>query len=358
MDMKIQNLLSKSETYIPADCREISYNGRIDFSNPKIPIFIYPASYALAFFTGREIGVVIKNNNDYFNNYLGYIVDGVQKKAILSNDGNVQKIILADDLESSKKHNVVIFKRQDTCHEFEFYGFVISNDGSLDIPKKKHRRQMEFYGDFITCGDMSETDCSFNRTDSDYDGSYSNVWYSYSMITARILNAEADIIAQNEASLMGGTCDRDYGIKNMYDKLQYNKNLGDIKEWNFENYRPHVVVVAIGQNDFEHYDFMKTDPYGEKAMVWKNCYRDFILNLRSVYPNALIVLATSILNHNSSWDRAIGSICTDIHEAKIVHFLYSSNGRGGMAIGKPQAEGMAFELSMFIKGFGNSIWHE
>lgn len=205
MDMNIQNLLSKSETYIPADCREISYNGRIDFSNPKIPIFIFPASYALAFFTGREIGVVIKNNNDYFNNYLGYIVDGVQKKVTLSNDGKVQKIILADDLESSKKHNVVIFKRQDTCHEFEFYGFVISKNGDLDIPKKKHRRQMEFYGDFITCGDMSETDCSFNSADSDYDGSYSNVWYSYSMITARILNAEANIIAQNEASLMGGT---------------------------------------------------------------------------------------------------------------------------------------------------------
>ena len=61
---------------------------------------------------------------------------------------------------------------------------------------------------------------------------------------------------------------------------------------------------------------------------WKQHYREFVLNIRRCYPNAFIVLTTTIINHHPSWDRAIGQICLNINDEKIHHFLYSCNGRG------------------------------
>jgi len=358
-----REFLKKNEDYVSTDCEKINYGGRIDFSDSKAPIFVFPGSLAQMFFKGSKLKVLIKNNHSYLDNYLGYIIDGVQKKVLLSNDHCVHEIALADDLSEDEKHQIIIFKRQDACHEFTFYGFIMSKDSIICTPDKKPRRCMEFYGDSVTAGELSEAVDYVGKPDPIHNGEYSNAWYSYAMITARMLKAQVNVIAQGGISVMDHTGyfhEPDYiGMESAYDKIHFNPDLGKVKDWDFRKFTPHVVVIALGQNDAAPEDYMKENPEGKKAEIWKKHYEQFVLNIRRKYPNAFIVLTTTILNHHPSWDRAIGLICRNIDDAKIVHFLYSWNGRGTPGhVRIPEAQQMAFEIYAFIKSFGDEIWKD
>ncbi|MGH4052897.1 MAG: electron transporter RnfD [Clostridium sp.] len=352
----------ESEKIVIANLEELTYSGRIDFTNSLEPIFIFPASSVSMCFTGVSLKILVKNNHSYYINYIGYIIDGVEKKVLLSNDSSLQEITLVSDLRGDKFHEVIVFKRQDACHEFTFYGFNVSKDSKIIKHSKKPRKCIEFYGDSAATGELIEDVDYVIKQNLNYNGEYSNAWHSYAMVTARNLKAQVSIIAQGGISLLD---DSGYfheteciGMESIYDKLHFNPDIGDITNWDFRGYTPQVVVIDIGQNDAVPRDYMKEDDKGEKAKKWSEHYREFVLNIRRCYPNAFIVLTTTIMNHHSSWDRAIGIICLKINDVKIQHFLYSCNGRGTpLCIRIPEAEQMAFELSIFLKSFGPEIWN-
>lgn len=354
-------VLEETEKFVNGGTEKLTYSGRIDFSHSLSPVFIFPGSSVSMAFTGSKLKILIKNNHSYYDNYIGCILDGVQKKFLISNDNSMQEIILKNDSRDVKAHEVIVFKRQDSCHEFTFYGFIIDKDSEVIMPPKKSGRCIEFYGDSAAAGAQIEDTDYLVTQESNYNGEYSNAWYSYAMMTARNLNACVSIIAQGGISLLNNTGyfhspDR-IGMESIYDKIHFNPDLGDVINWDFKRYIPQVVVIDIGQNDAYPKDYMKTDKDGMKAKIWKEHYRNFVLNIRKKYPHALIVLSTTIMKHDSSWDRAIGAICMEINDEKIVHFIYSFNGRGTPFCTRVwHAEEMSFELSMFIKGFEPEIW--
>jgi hypothetical protein len=353
--------LKESEKLVKADLSKLTYSGRIDFYDPLAPIFIFPASSVSMLFTGAELKLLVKNNHSYYDNYIGFIIDGVQKKILLSNDNSIQEITLTSCLCDNTSHEVVLFKRQDVCHEFTFYGFIISKDSKILTPSNKSRRCMEFYGDSAAVGELIEMIDYAEKLEVKHNGEYSNVWYSYAMMTARNLKTQVSIIAQGGISLLDNAgyfhVPDSIGMESIYDKLHFNPSLGNVSSWDFNRYTPQVVIIDIGQNDAVPEDYMKNDKDGEKAKTWKNHYREFVLNIRRKYPNSYIVLTTTIMNHHSSWDRAIGIICQKINDEKILHFLYSCNGRGTPICNRlGQAEQMSFELSMFLKGLEPNIW--
>lgn len=353
--------IKESDKLVKTNLEELTYSGRIDFTNHLAPIFIFPASSVSMSFTGGSLKILVKNNHSYYDNYIGYIIDGVEKKVLLLNDSSLQKITLAKDLEKDKVHEVILFKRQDVCHEFTFYGFNVSKESKILIPTKKPRKCIEFYGDSTVAGELIDDVDYVAKHNPKYNGEYSNAWHSYAMVTARNLKAQVSIIAQEGISLLD---DKEYfhapkciGMESIYDKLHFNPGLGDVTNWDFKRYTPQVVVIDIGQNDTVPLDYMKEDENGEMAKKWKQHYGEFVLNIRRCYPNAFIVLTTTIKKHHPSWDRAIGQICLNINDVKINHFLYTCNGRGTpLCIRSPEAEQMAFELSIFVKSFGSEIW--
>ena len=102
---------------------------------------------------------------------------------------------------------------------------------------------------------------------------------------------------------------------------------------------------------------MKEDPEGKKAKRWKAVYRQWIEALRKTYPRAAIVLTTTILCHDPSWDKAIHQVWEELGDERIYHFLYSENGSGTPGhIRIPEAERMAEELSGFIESLPEEIW--
>lgn len=180
-------------------------------------------------------------------------------------------------------------------------------------------------------------------------------------MTARKLNAQIHDIAQGGIPLLDGTgwfaAPQYIGIESTYDKIQYHPNLGPVKKWDFSKYRPHVVVIAIGQNDNHPEDYMAEDYYCQKAIHWRKHYKAFIKKIRKQYPDAQIILTTTILGHDANWDKAIGDVCEEIADKKVHHFLYSNNGCGTKGhIRIPEADRMSDELTAYISSLGEAIW--
>ncbi|OYO59407.1 electron transporter RnfD [Lachnotalea glycerini] len=337
----------------------LQYSGRIDFEDKNAPVFIYPCSWVKMNFTKNTLKVVVENHHECWNNYLGYILDGVQGKLLLSRKGKEEIEIPVD--KKNEEHELLLFKRQDACHLFTFLGFLVEDDCVVKHADSKPKKKIEVYGDSVSAGEVSEAIDYVGKEDPKHNGEYSNSWYSYAWMTARKLGAEIHDIAQGGISLLNKTgwfCAPEYiGMEDTYDKLNYNPHLGSVKPWDFTKYRPHVVIVAIGQNDNHPEDYMAAEPKGVKAKYWKEHYEMLIRNLRLKYPKSVLILTTTILNHAKEWDDAIEEVCQKVNDSNLFHFLYTRNAAGTPGhIRISEAEEMSDELSAFIESLGQKIW--
>lgn len=338
----------------------LQYSGRIDFEQKDAPIFIYPATYVKMNFTGSTLKAIVENHHNCWNNYLGYWLDGKQGKLLLSMEG---KETIGIPVDSDREvHELMLFKRMDSCHTVTFYGFEVEDDSILTAVEAKPDRKIEVFGDSVSAGEVSEAVEYVGQPDPEHNGEYSNSYYSYAWMTARKLGAELHDIAQGGIALLDGTGyfgPPDYmGMEQVFDCMEYSPFLGEKKKWDFSRYCPHVVIIAIGQNDSHPEDYMHENPSGKKADLWKEHYEAFIRKIRTIYPQAVMILTTTILEHSREWDEAIEEVCRKIQDDKLYHFLYSRNGSGTKGhIRIPEAEQMSEELSGFIRSLGEEIWN-
>lgn len=339
---------------------KLRYSGRIDFTDREAPVMVYPCSYVVLRFTGRRLTVLVENRHAYWDNYIGYFLDGKQYCVRLEMS-NRQEITVTAEETPDGVHEFMLFKRMDACHHLIIHGFELEEDAALLDPPPAKMRRMEFYGDSVSAGEVSEAVEYVGKEDPEHNGQYSNSWYSYAWMTARRLGAELNDIAQGGIALLDGTgwfaAPGYLGMERIYDKITYNPELGSQKPWDFSSYIPHVVVIAIGQNDSNPDDYMAREPGGERAERWKLRYEQFVRTIGTKYPRATIILATTVLRHDAHWDEAIDEVCKKIGEPRVHHFLYSKNGSGTPGhIRIPEAEQMARELGTFIESLGEAIW--
>ena len=218
--------------------RFLMFSGRIDDRNLERPEFIFPASSLFFRFFGREAKLTVTNRNAYWNNAAGAIVDGVQKRFGLKNEGVTELVLLQE--EEDGEHEVLFFKRMDGCHEMVLEELQLS--------------------EAVHC---------IGRPDPEHQGEFSNSWYSYGWILARKLNACLHDIAQGGIALMDGTGwflePEQMGMETVWDKVHYHPDFGEPTCWDFSRYIPQVVIVAVGQNDSHPRDFMAEEMAGELA---------------------------------------------------------------------------------------------
>lgn len=362
--------------------------GRTTSDSPAYQTWSFPYTQVHFHCTGTTVGARLVHHWGYGDIHLGAIIDGMQVKAPVPIDAahdaisltngypsrtdpngtalaerQPVDIILAEHLPNIE-HDVIIFKRQDEGNaRFDMHGVLIDDEATITAPAEPMPdRRIEFYGDSVTCGERCEAICYTGQADPDVDLSgYSNAWHSYAAVTARNLNAQAHLVSQGGASLIDGIGwfhAPDYlGLESIWDRAAYNPELGATPQWDFSRYTPHVVVVAIGQNDAHPYDFMAEDYSGGQARHWRQRYIDFVHALRRVYPNALIVLTTTILQHDPAWDRAIDEVCDTMADPRVRHFMYLRNGTA--TPGHPrisEQREMAMELTSYLRSFGPELW--
>ena len=140
--------------FIKFDNEFLEYSGRIDYETDKT-IFVFPCSFVKMKFRGRTLKAVVDNNHGYWDNYLGLMIDGKLSKIKLSNDPGKQELNLLENAEYNI-HEVMLFKRQDSCHEIGFYGFEADDDSKLQEIIKKTTGKIEVYGDSVSAGEVSE----------------------------------------------------------------------------------------------------------------------------------------------------------------------------------------------------------
>jgi hypothetical protein len=193
-----------------------------------------------------------------------------------------------------------------------------------------------------------------------HNGAFSNSWYSYSLMTARNLGAEIHNNAQGGIAVLDNTgyfVSGTVGLESTWDKLRYNAELGPCTPWNFEQWTPHAVIFALGQNDKNPVDFIDSDP--ARREHWKSTYAGILRNIRAKYPRALFVVITTLLNHPAGWDTALDEMVATLADPRIVRLRFTRAGIGTPGhprIGE-EAE-MAHELTAFLAGYGKDLWEE
>lgn len=350
----------ENAVYIEMTRKELLYMGRIGWTQQGEPLFVFPASSVAFRFYGTGFGICLTNKSQYWDSYLGVIIDGVEKKFKLKDVEDMQYIEIADKLDD-KEHEVLIFKRMDNCHQFVIHHLLLSDSSRISPAPAYSGRKIEVYGDSVSAGEVSEAIEYVGKEDPKHQGEFSNSYYSYAWILARKLNAQLHDIAQGGIALMDKTgwfLEPDaIGLESIWDKVSYNPFFGKVTFWDFSKYQPEVVIIAIGQNDSHPSDYMAEDYNGEKAENWRKHYRDFVKKIREVYPKAFIILQTTLLCHHKNWDRAIEDVCKELDDKRIVHYLYKRNGigtKGHLRI--TEAEEMAEELAAFLESFGDNIF--
>lgn len=344
---------------IPLDHIDLQYMGRMDRSNPKKPEFVFPASLLKFRFFGKKAVLTVSNRNSYWDNYVGVIVDGVQKSISIQKRGETKIILLVENFD--REHEILFFKRMDSCHEVVLERLELS-DGSRLLPSPSlPKRKIEVYGDSVSAGEVSEAVDFVGMEDPEHQGEYSNSWYSYGWLLARRLQAQVHLIAQGGIALEDDVgwflAPNSMGMESVWDKVHYHPDFGQQTGWEFSAYIPQVVIVALGQNDSHPEDFMARNYSGSRAKEWRKKYKHFLEMLRKCYPATWIICCTTLINHHPSWDAAIDQVCRETADSRISYYRFRRNGRGTPGhLRISEAEEMAEELAIYIRGLEIDGW--
>jgi lysophospholipase L1-like esterase len=356
--VNVKDIDREKYSFIEGDNANFQYTGRVDFENIKIPTLVYAGSYIRTKFEGTSVSICIKDYHESYESAIGYIIDDEIEGKIVITDYEEELVLNVKEGLENKVHDLVIFKRVDSSHYFDFYGLVLDKGCTLVYPGDKPKRKIECFGDSISAGQVCEALDYVGKEDPEHNGEFSNSWYSYSMMIARNLNAEFNNNAQGGISLFNNTgyfVNGTIGLEQTYDKLRYNPQLGVYTPWDFSRFTPNVVIMAIGQNDAYPENYINTDM--ERRKKWKEKYKEIMRDLRGKYPDALFIIITTILGHDKGWDEALNEVRDELDDEKVVRYLFKRNGCGTPGhVRIPEAKEMANELTSFIESFGEGIW--
>ena len=139
----------------PSD-RAFSYMGRIDFSKPDSPLFIYAGSMVSTKFTGTSVGMMIFPHLIYKVTWIGVIVDGIQYKFELNHSDTPVYIPIIDGLDEGE-HTITIYKRTAGSHHyFNFCGLMIDENAEVRAENHEYDMNIEVYGDSVSAGEVVE----------------------------------------------------------------------------------------------------------------------------------------------------------------------------------------------------------
>lgn len=340
--------------------KRLKFSGRIDWTNAKKPEFVFPATSLHFRFYGKKAVLTVGNRGGSgWRYYAGMVVDGEQSCRELFYQGRT-RVVLVDEPEE-KEHDVLFFKRVDSCHEMILEELELSPGSRLLEPPGRQKRRLEFYGDSVSAGEVSEAVGYAGKEDPEHKGEFTNSWYSFAWMTARKLKAEIHDVAQGGIALLDYTGwfrePNQTGMESVWDKIHYNPDISAPTQWDFSKYVPQAVVVALGQNDSHPLNYMKEDYEGEKAALWRKRYEEFLKKIRGKYPRAHIVCCTTILIHDLAWDKAIDEVCRRMGDDRVTHYMFRRNGTG--TPGHPritEADEMAGELADYLDSLHIEGW--
>ncbi len=260
----------------------VRFVGRFDWSESAGPRFEWSGSEMQARFSGTEVSVHLNGSDNYFVS----VVDGTVNKFHFT--GGDQVIELASGLDPGE-HEVRVSRVTEAFYWWaQFLGFDFGS-GTLLPPPPDPGRHIEVIGDSISAGygiEGPNRDCPFTPDTE-------NHYLTYEAIAARELGADLVTLAWSGIGMYSNS-GGDLAPPHMPE--QYLLTMPDFVDgtWDFTQYTPEVVVIALGTNDFSS---------GDPGEGFQAAYTEFVSDLRGRYPDAFVYLATSPMMSGSDQDQ-------------------------------------------------------
>ena len=187
------------------------------------------------------------------------------------------------------EHTVRVVKLTEALQSSPLVGGVRVYGGELLSPPAAKARKIEFIGDSITCGHTIER----GPEDEDvWSIDTQNGMLTYAAVCAENLDADFSCF-----SLSGWTVYRrvdmeggdDCAVPPVYGQTAPVN--GNAAPWDFSRFQPGAVVVALGTNDSSY-----IVQGAAEAAVFARKYREFLEQLRGLYPKAAIVCTVGMMN--------------------------------------------------------------
>ncbi len=298
----------------------ILYTGRINHTDSTSIIYWQGSSIKLNF-KGDYVKILI--HDEYGKNYYNVILD--QDSIILFHPDSVKRwYTLVSGIEN-KNHSLEFFKRTEWIKGATYiYGFELAGGAELLAPPQKPKKTIEFFGNSITCGYAIE---DADTIEENPDSIYTNNYLTYAAITARHFNANYYNTARSGIGITISW------FPMIMDDLYYRLNPADSSSrWDFTKYQPDVVVINLFQNDswlVESPDYPEfKHRFGTKkpnSDFFVEKYKEFVLKIRKVYPNANIICALGPMDaveEGSPWPNYIKIAVSELNDDKIYTLFF------------------------------------
>ena len=224
--------------------------------------------------------------NTYQTAYIKIYVDGVLSKDIAVPETETS-ITLASGLEKGT-HTIKVIKR--TSGYYSIVGLSkIQLDAGSEIreTQKYYDRKMLFIGDNLTAG-YASLESSYTTTDVGTAKEDSTL--SYTALAADYFGAENMTVALTHAGGRGivnnGNKTTTHIASDFFEYLDYREKQS--VNYDHTQYDPDIVVINFGSYDYESGI--------SDATTFKAACKDFILQVRSAYPEAKILYTYGIVN--------------------------------------------------------------
>lgn len=229
----------------PASDSRIEYTGRTLVSGNDVS-YDWSGVYFRVKFKGSYLAIKCSDTkNCWFNLWIDKEMEPVADKKFMVGEANETLVVLAEGLEEGE-HEVILQKRTEGEQgRFTVHSFI--SDGEILKANGRKARHIEFVGDSYTCGYGTESP----SRDDPFKPETENCNLTYAAITARYFGADFNLVSHSGQ-----------GIARNYDGFgpgyympdRYLQTFNTDKEviWNASEapYRPDIVVIYLGTNDF------------------------------------------------------------------------------------------------------------
>jgi hypothetical protein len=317
--------------------------------NDGVMELIGSASHVGVSFTGKACEVDVLVPGEAIHNYVQYELDGVYGKKVRV----VGRQTVVVEASGAGEHRLWLYKAGEATSGPVMIERVRGE--ALKTLKRPAGPVIEFIGNSITCGAMSDTSVSPCAVGDYVD--HHNAYYAYGPRAARALGVGYMLSSVSGIGIYRNWNSDGPTMPQVYEKAGLDPSDGRL--WDFGKVRPAVVCIALGTNDLSHGDGKRARLPFDSA-VFVSTYIPFVQLVKAKNPSAQIALLSSPMVHGADGlllDRCLRAVKRAIDGLypagkRVAVFDFApmlASGCGGHPSVADQAV-LAQELVPFLKG--------